>query len=389
MNSDDRLGEYPLIIVGAGFYGLTIAEHFARVFKKKVLVIEKRDHIGGNAWSEVDNETGIEVHKYGTHIFHTESEKIWDYVNRFSDFTNYEHRVWAKCGSRFFQMPLNLSTMSSFFNLPLNPDSARDLIESKTTENSNEDFDSFEKRATNKIGIELFEAFFKGYTLKQWQVDPSKLPGDVFSRLPIRFNFDGRYFADKFQGLPKNGYFNLFQKMVQSELIDIRLEVDFHALNFNPGLEQLVVYTGPIDRYFEFKFGVLGWRTIDFSMEIIDKNDFQGTSVINYSDLDVEFTRIHEFKHLHPERNYAEGKTIIAREFSRIAGINDEPYYPTNLESDRKILALYRGEIEKEKNVIFGGRLGSYKYLDMHMAIGSAISQFENHIKPFFENRNL
>jgi UDP-galactopyranose mutase len=385
MKSEMILSEYPLIVVGSGFYGLTIAEHFARIFQRKVLVIEKRNHIGGNAWSEVDTETGIEIHKYGTHIFHTESEKIWQYVNRFSQFTSYEHRVWTRHGSSFFQMPVNLSTMSSFFNLPLDPDSAREFINGKSKETANDSNDSFENRAINKIGSELYGAFFRGYTLKQWQVDPSKLPGEVFSRLPIRFNFDGRYFNDKYQGLPKNGYHDLFNNMVQNNLIDIILDTDFHNIEFTPGPDQILVYTGPIDKYFNFKHGILGWRTLDFSMETLDKSDFQGTSVVNYPDLDVDYTRIHEFKHLHPERNYVEGKTIVAKEYSRVAGKTDEPYYPTNLEEDRAVLLLYRQEMEREKNVVFGGRLGSYKYLDMHMAIGSAISQFENHIKPFFE----
>jgi UDP-galactopyranose mutase len=371
-----------VIVVGAGLFGLTVAERIASETSKRVVIVEKRSDIGGNAFSYTDPKTGIEVHKFGSHLFHTSNERVWDYVNRFTKFTDYRHRVFTKHNGAVYSMPINLHTLSIFFGKDLDPSGARDLVESKSV-NKSEKFASFEEKAISLLGLEIYEAFFKNYTLKQWQTDPQLLPPEVFSRLPIRYNFNTNYFDDTHQGLPVNGYQYWFSKMVESRNIDILLDTDFFELKGIVDIgAKLVIYTGPIDRYFNYCHGELSWRTLDFEFENLQIDDFQGTSVMNYADFPPKYTRIHEFKHLHPERNYLKDSTVIAREFSRKAERSDEPYYPINSPQDRQKLALYRDEIAKQKGVLFGGRLGSYQYLDMHMAIASALNMFENEILP-------
>lgn len=375
-----------VIVVGSGLFGLTVAERIASETSKHVAIVEKRSDIGGNAFSYLDPTTGIEVHKYGSHLFHTSNEKVWDYVNRFTEFTDYRHKVFTKHNGAVYSMPINLHTLSTFFGEDLSPSEAKELVRGKS-ETKPEKFASFEEKAIYLLGSEIYEAFFKNYTLKQWQTDPCLLPSEVFSRLPIRYNFNADYFDDTHQGLPVNGYQSWFSKMVESRNINILLETDFFELKELVDTEsKLVIYTGPIDRYFNYCHGELSWRTLDFEFENIQIEDFQGTSVMNYADFPPKFTRIHEFKHLHPERNYVKDSTVIAREFSRKAERSDEPYYPINSPQDRLKLALYRDEIAKEGGVLFGGRLGSYQYLDMHMAIASALNMFENEILPRLEN---
>jgi UDP-galactopyranose mutase len=371
-----------VIVVGSGLFGLTVAERIASETSKRVVIVEKRSDIGGNAFSYLDPTTGIEIHKYGSHLFHTSNEKVWEYVNRFTKFTDYRHRVFTKHNGAVYSMPINLHTLSIFFGQDLDPSEARDLIKNKS-ETKSEKFSSFEEKAISLLGFEIYEAFFKNYTLKQWQTDPNLLPSEVFSRLPIRYNFNTDYFNDTRQGLPVNGYQSWFSKMVEFSNIDILLDTDFFELRKIVDIEaKLVIYTGPIDRYFNYCHGELSWRTLDFEFEWIKVDDFQGTSVMNYADFPPKYTRIHEFKHLHPERKYLKDSTVIAREFSRQAERSDEPYYPINSPQDRQKLALYRNEIAKENGVLFGGRLGSYQYLDMHMAIASALNMFENEILP-------
>jgi len=375
-----------LVVVGAGFFGLTVAEQ-AAAGGRKVVVIDRRDHLGGNAYSSTDPETGIEVHRYGSHLFHTSHERVWSYANRFTGFTGYAHRVYTVHRGEVFAMPINLGTINQFFRSALGPDAARELIASQAAELGGRAPRNLDEKGISLVGRPLYDAFIRGYTAKQWQTDPQDLPVEVISRLPVRFSYDNRYFDDTHQGLPIDGYTAWLERMAHHANIEVELGCDF----FDPASRYHkatvvgrvpVVYTGPIDRYFEFEFGDLGWRTLDMTWEVLPTGDFQGTAVMNYADTDVPFTRIHEFRHLHPERSYPRDRTIIMREFSRFAARDDEPYYPVNTPTDRETLGRYRELIRAEPEVFFGGRLGSYRYLDMHMAIGSALSLVDNRIAP-------
>ena len=367
-----------LVVVGSGFYGLTIAQQAAEILGLKVKVIERRNHIGGNAYSEFDPETGIEVHKYGSHLFHTSNEKVWDYVNRFTAFNDYKHVVWAKHNGDLYPMPINLDTINKFFKQTFDSEKARRFIQGQVHEDQVSSANNLEERAIALVGQPLYEAFIKGYTEKQWQTDPKLLPADVINRLPMRFTSEHRYFNDKYEGLPLHGYTAWLENMADHPNIEVSLNQDFfdHKSEFVGQVP--IVYTGPIDRYFDYEFGELGWRTLDFESEVVETGNYQNTSVVNYSDLDVSYTRIHEYRHLHPERDYQNDSTYISREYSRFASRIDEPYYPVNTDSDREKLLQYRNLMDVEKNVWFGGRLGTYQYLDMHMAIASALTMLSN-----------
>ena len=377
-----------LVVVGSGFFGLTIAERCASELGLRVLVLERRHHLGGNAYSEIDPETGIEVHVYGTHLFHTSNKKVWDYVTRFTTFTGYQHRVFAKYQGQVYSFPMNLALINQFFGKSHTPQEARELIASQASEIATEDATNLEEKAISLIGRPLYEAFVKGYTAKQWQTDPTELSADIITRLPVRYTFDNRYFNDTYEGLPTDGYTAWLTRMADHPNIEVRLETDFLDLA-NGVAEEFkgkvpIVYTGPVDEYFGNSEGRLSWRTVDLERETVDVDDFQGTGVVNYNDQEVPWTRILEFKHLHPERTYLPGKSIIVHEYSRFAEDDDEPYYPINTAEDRAKLLKYRELAKLEPKVLFGGRLGTYKYLDMHMAIGSALSMFENKLKPHF-----
>jgi len=375
-----------LVVVGSGFFGLTIAERCAEELGLRVLVLERRHHIGGNAYSEFDPETGIEVHKYGTHLFHTSNEKVWEYVNRFTTFTNYQHRVFGKYRGQVYSLPMNLGLINQFFGKSHTPDEARALIAEQSSEIRTEDAANLEEKAISLIGRPLYEAFIKGYTAKQWQTDPKELSADIITRLPVRYTFDNRYFNDKYEGLPTDGYTAWLERMAAHELIEVRLDTDFFSVADEFKGRVPIVYTGPVDEYFGNSEGRLSWRTVDLESETLDVDDYQGTGVVNANDPEVPFTRELEFKHLHPERaaTYKKGRTIVVREYSRFAEEGDEPYYPINTAEDRAKLLKYRDLAQKEPMVLFGGRLGTYKYLDMHMAIASALSMFENKLRPHF-----
>lgn len=372
-----------LLVVGCGFFGTTIAERVANDLGKKVIVIDKRSHIGGNAYSYIDASTGIEIHKYGTHIFHTSNEKIWNYVNQFTSFNNYTHKVYSISSGRIFTLPFNLSTFAEIYQKYIPPSEIRELINSETSLNPNEKHENLRDKAISQVGAKIYEALIENYTFKQWQKDPKELPAEIISRLPIRMNFNNRYFNDTYEGLPLGGYYNWVNEMLNSKNIEVFLNTDYFDIKND--WRGITVYTGPIDKYFNYVFGQLNWRTLEFEFETLSTDNFQGNSVINYSDLSVPFTRIHEFKHLHPERNETKS-TIIAREYSKIASRNDEPYYPVNTLEDKRMLNLYRKKLMHEKKIIFGGRLGTYKYLDMHMAIGSALSVYENSLRKLLIN---
>ena len=384
---------YDLIVVGSGFFGLTVAEQAASELGKRVLVVEKRGHIGGNAYSEKEPETGIEVHKYGAHLFHTSNERVWEYVNRFTDFTDYQHRVFAMHDGTAYQFPMGLGLINQFFGRYYTPDEAKALIEQQREGLDPAAATNLEERGIALIGKPLYEAFVKHYTAKQWQTDPTDLPPEIISRLPVRYTFNNRYFNDTHEGLPVDGYAAWLERMAASDLIDVRLDTDWFSVASelraaSPGAP--VVYTGPLDQYFDYAEGRLGWRTLDFEQEVLDTGDFQGTPVMNYNDADVPYTRIHEFRHFHPERSeYPTDKTVIVKEYSRFASDDDEVYYPINTPEDRQKLEAYRrlaATEAEQNNVLFGGRLGTYQYLDMHMAIAAALTLFDNQLRPFFEN---
>lgn len=377
-----NVNDYDLIIVGAGFFGATIAERAASQLGKRVLVIDRRRHIGGNAYTETDPETGIEIHKYGAHLFHTPNKVVWDYLNQFTEFTDYRHRVFTSYKNQAFMMPINLGTICQFFGRRMSPDEARELIAKQAGEFRGRAPENLEEKAISLIGRPLYEAFIRGYTAKQWQTDPRELPASIITRLPVRYNFDNRYFNDRYEGLPVDGYTAIFERMLDHENIDVRTGIDYFDIKNNVTADKLIVYTGPIDRYFEYKLGSLNWRTTDFEPEVRSVRDYQGTSVMNYADEDVPYTRILEFRHFYPERNYAADKTIIVREYSRFASNSDEPFYPINTIQDKRIYRSYRELADAERNVVFGGRLGTYRYLDMHQAIGAALNTHETDIKP-------
>lgn len=375
-----------LLIVGSGLFGLTLADRAAREHGAKVTVIDNRPHIGGNAYSEIDPETGIEVHKYGAHLFHTSNTRVWEYVNTFTSFTNYVHRVYTNHKGIVYPMPINLGTINQFFNAAMTPDEARALIAEQAGEFAGQDPENLNDKGISLIGRPLYEAFIKHYTGKQWQTDPKDLPASIIKRLPVRYTYDNRYFNDTYEGLPTNGYTAWLENMADHPNIEVKLGVDYfdesQPFNKKDVRGQLpVVYTGPVDRYFDYELGELKWRTIDLESETLDMCDFQGTSVMNYADESVPYTRIIEPRHFHPERDYAKDKTIIMREYSRFASREDEPYYPVNSADDRSTLLEYRERAEAEPATLFGGRLGTYQYLDMHMAIGAALSMADNKLE--------
>jgi UDP-galactopyranose mutase len=377
-----------LIVVGSGFFGLTIAERVATQLGKRVLVVEKRGHIGGNAYSEAEPQTGIEIHRYGAHLFHTSNTRVWDYARQFTEFTDYQHRVFAMHGGQAYQFPMGLGLVAQFFGRYYSPDAARALIAEQAAEIDTADAQNLEEKAISLIGRPLYEAFVKGYTSKQWQTDPKELPASIINRLPVRYTFDNRYFNDAYEGLPVDGYTAWLTKMAADDRIEVRLNTDWFDVRDELRADSPaapVIYTGPLDRYFNYVDGRLGWRTLDFELEVLQCADFQGTPVMNYNDQDVPFTRIHEFRHFHPERDYPHDKTVIMREYSRFADAEDEPYYPINTDADRAVLTAYRHRARAETsaaNVLFGGRLGTYQYLDMHMAIASALNMYDNILAP-------
>ncbi len=374
-----------LVVVGSGLFGLTIAERCASDLGLKVLILDRRNHVGGNAYSAPEPETGIEVHKYGAHLFHTSNQRVWEYVNRFTKFTGYQHKVFTKYEGQVYTFPMNLALINQFFGRSYSPSEARALVAEQASEIDTKDAKNLEEKAISLIGRPLYEAFVRGYTAKQWQTDPKELAAEIITRLPVRYNFENRYFNDTYEGLPVDGYTAWLERMVDHPNIEVRLSTDFFDVRDEYVGKVPIVYTGPLDAYFGNSAGELSWRTVDLEVSVEDVGDFQGTPVMNYADQDVPFTRILEFRHFHPERtHYPTDKTVIVHEYSRFAESGDEPYYPINTQEDREKLLRYRELAKAEPNVLFGGRLGTYKYLDMHMAIGSALTMYDNKLRPHF-----
>lgn len=383
--------EYPdLVIVGAGLFGLTVAQQAVEKLGVNVRIIDVRDHIGGNAYSYMDPETGAEIHKYGAHLFHTSNERVWDYVNRFTDFTDYVHRVYATHDGEVFPLPINLGTINQFFHASYTPAQAKALIEEQAGELAGTDPANLNDQGISLIGRPLYEAFIKNYTAKQWQTDASELPASIIKRLPVRFNYNNRYFKDTWEGLPKDGYTTWLKRMIDDPRISVRLETDFfdesQPLNKKALLEAgvPVVYTGPVDRYFDYDLGELKWRTVDFKEVRYDEGDHFGCPVMNFSDADVPYTRAIEFKNFNPERAAEQNpdRTVVWEEYSRFADRDDEPYYPINTDEDKALYAKYKAKAAEEPKVVFGGRLGTYAYYDMDQVFDQALTSFATEVAP-------
>jgi UDP-galactopyranose mutase len=370
--------DYKYVIVGSGFYGSVIAERIANDLKQNVLVIDKNPHIGGKCYSEVDKSTGIEYHKYGTHIFHTSNKVVWHYIQNFTEFNSYYHQVLTTHKNRVYQMPINLETINSYFNVNLKPFEVEKFMKKKCTQHKNPA--SFEEFATNSIGLELYNAFIKGYTQKQWETDPRNLPAAIIKRLPVRSNYNESYFFDRWQGIPLNGYTAIFNKILTNERIKVLLNTNFSDIAPEIHNNAIIIYSGAIDEFFNYKYGKLDWRSLNYEQEVKNVVDFQGTSVMNYADIEIPYTRIHEYKHLHPERDtYLANKTLIVKEYS--CNNPDDPVYPINDDKNNRIFILYRDDALKMNKLVIGGRLGDYKYYDMDKTIEKALQTYENIIK--------
>ncbi len=344
------------LVVGAGLFGSVIAERIANELVCKVLVIDRRPHIGGNCYSLYDEETGIEYHQYGTHIFHTSSANAWKYITRFTEFNGYHHQVLTTYRNRVYQMPINLETINDFYGLSLTPQQAREFISQEIAKEYYPEPANLEEKAVTTIGRPLYEAFIKGYTIKQWNKDPKQLPPTIISRLPIRYNYCEDYFVDsRWQGIPLEGYTKVFEHVYSSKNIQLELNCDYFENRDSFKVKKKIIYTGPVDRFFDYTYGRLEWRSIEFEKKVFGFDDFQGTSGMNYADVDTPYTRTHEYKHLHSERYYTKDKTVVFYETP--VQNYDEPYYHVNTKRNEDILTKYRNLAQKEKNLVLGGRL--------------------------------
>ena len=356
-----------ILLVGAGLSGAVIGRELAED-GHQVTIVESRDHIAGNCHTERDGETGILVHVYGPHIFHTDDAQVWDYVNRHASFRPFKNRVKTTSKGTVFSLPINLHTINQFFGRSMRPDEALEFITREQADTSIEDPETFEEQALRFVGKDLYEAFFKGYTIKQWGMQPSELPASILKRLPVRFNYDDNYFFHKFQGMPEDGYTKMVEKILDHPSITVHLNTRFTRDQADQ--YDHVFYSGPLDGYFDFELGRLGYRTLDFERFTYD-GDYQGCAVMNYGEEEVPFTRITEHKYFSPWEEH-EG-SVCYREFSRACGPDDIPYYPIRQVDEKALLADYVALAKTAKGVTFVGRLGTYRYLDMDVTIREAL----------------
>ena len=383
------MGEFNAIVAGAGIWGCTVARRLAEA-GRKVLVLEKRAAVGGNCRCEIDPETGIEIHTYGSHIFHTHNREVWDFVRRFTEFNGYQHKVLARTralppdaseeakakvegeGGRTYHLPLGLTLINKFFDVELKPGEVEEFL-------------------TEERKQAIFDAFFRGYTSKQWGKSPEEIDPSIIKRVPVRNNYDTNYFNDYWQGIPADGYNKLFERLLDHENVEVECNVDFNLELAAEWAQRgaRIFYSGPLDRLFDYKFGALPWRSLRFERETLSCRDFQGTTVMNYTEAEVPYTRIHEFRHYHPESNGGvnptieqsnnlNNRTIIMREYPSAWKLGDEPYYPINNPESAALLKRYQDESAKIPNLIIGGRLGGYKYYDMDQAMAAALELLIN-----------
>lgn len=360
---------YDYLIVGAGLYGAVFAHELTKQ-GKKCLVIDRRDHIAGNIYTE--DVSGIQVHRYGAHIFHTSDKEVWSYVNRFAEFNNFVNSPIAVYGDELYNLPFNMNTFSKMWNIRT-PAEARAKIAEQVAELGITEPQNLEEQALSLVGTDVYTKLVKGYTEKQWGRDCKDLPAFIIKRLPCRFTYDNNYFNDRYQGIPMEGYTAMVEKMLSG--VEVRLGVDFKAfIRENPDIAEKIVYTGCVDEYFDYKLGYLKYRSVRFETEELDMADYQGNAVVNYTAREVPYTRIIEHKH------FAFGKqptTVISREYSAEWKPGLEPYYPVNDEENGALYAEYKKLADAQENVIFGGRLGQYKYYDMDKVIRAALDDLK------------
>ena len=364
------------LIVGAGFSGAVLANELVTNLDCQVDVIDERPHIGGNCYTERDEKTNVMVHIYGPHIFNTDRKDIWDYVNRFIELVPYTNRVKAVYNGTVYSMPVNLHTINQFFGKALNPAEAKEFLES-VADKSIEEPQNFEEQAMKFIGRDLYNAFFYGYTKKQWGCEPTELPAAILKRIPVRFNYNDNYYNNPLQGIPRNGFTEMFEKLLDHPNITVTLNKKFDSSDDVSGYDH-VFFTGPLDQYFQYKYGRLSYRTVYFEKGYAE-GDYQGNAVINYCNQEVPYTRVHEHKHFTPWEQH--DQTVYFKEYSKETTETDIPYYPKRLANDKEKLHRYRDEAEKLANVSFLGRLATYRYMDMHHVIGEAL----DFSKKFFE----
>ena len=366
-----------ICIVGAGFSGAVIARELAEK-GHRVVVVDERAHIGGNCHTERDGRTGVMLHVYGPHIFHTDNERVWKYINRFGTMMPYVNRVKAVAGGRVYSLPINLHTINQFFDRAMSPSEAESFIKQLARRDISEPA-NFEEQGKALLGDDLYKAFFYGYTKKQWGVEPTELPASILKRLPVRFNYDDNYFKHKYQGMPKDGYTAIVRNILDVDLVDVRLGERYEDVCGTFAFDHLI-YTGPLDRYFGYELGRLGYRTLDFEKFYVE-GDYQGNAVINYCDEEVPFTRISEHMHFAPWEAGQRQQSVCYREFSRSCEGEDIPYYPIRLANEKAMLKDYVDRARNEENVTFIGRLGTYRYLDMDVTIAEALEMSDRFLE--------
>jgi UDP-galactopyranose mutase len=360
-------GRYDYLIVGAGFAGSVLAERLASQHGARVLLIDRRPHVGGNAYDE-PNEAGILYHKYGPHIFHTNSDQVWDYLSQFTEWRPYEHRVRAVVRDKLVPIPINRTTLNELFDLDLETDEeAADYLASRAE--PVEDIKTSEDVVINAVGRELYELFFQGYTRKQWGLDPSQLDKQVTSRIPTRTNTDDRYFSDTHQAMPLHGYTRMFENMLDHPLIEVRTGVDFRDVRDEVEADH-IIYTGPIDEYFDFRFGKLPYRSLKFDHQTLEEERHQPVAVVNYPSPDVPYTRISEYKHLTGQESPV---TTITYEYPSAEG---DPYYPIPRPENQELFKKYEALADRTEGVTFVGRLATYRYYNMDQIVGQALATF-------------
>ena len=364
--------KYDYLVVGAGLYGAVFA-YEAKKKGKTCLVIDKRDHIAGNIYCE--NVSGINVHKYGAHIFHTSDKKIWEYVNQFAEFNNYINSPVARYKNELYNLPFNMNTFSKMWNIAT-PQEAKDIIASQIADLNITEPKNLEEQALSLVGKDVYEKLIKGYTEKQWGRDCKDLPSFIIKRLPLRFIYDNNYFNDRYQGIPIGGYTKIVEKMLDG--IEVRLNTNYldNREEFD-AMADKIVYTGMIDQFYDYKLGVLEYRSVRFETEELPMENYQGNAVVNYTEREVPYTRIIEHKHFEFGK---QPTTIISREYSSEWKKGDEPYYPVNNDKNNALYQQYKELADKEHKVIFGGRLGGYEYYDMDKVIAAALEMCEKEL---------